>query len=236
MQDRLYEMLLKKDEITWQSIIYDLIKTEQMNPWDIDVSLLTKKYIEAVKHLKEANFFLSGKILLASALLLRIKSDRLVSEDLANFDSFLFPSEDSHEELPADYDIDALYRDVQIPRLAIKTPQSRKRNVNVNDLIGALQRALEVNKRKVLREIEDKRHKHPVVPRKKVNIGDLIKDIYSRLLDIFKTKRQVTFADLVGSEGKEEKILTFIPLLHLDNQEKITLSQEEHFGDIYIEK
>ena len=37
MQDKLYEMLINEDEITWQSIIYDLIKTEQMDPWDINI-------------------------------------------------------------------------------------------------------------------------------------------------------------------------------------------------------
>ena len=77
MQDRLFEMLMQRDEITWQTIIYDLIRTEQMDPWDIDISLLTQKYIETVNKLQEMNFFISGKVLLASAILLRIKSYKL---------------------------------------------------------------------------------------------------------------------------------------------------------------
>src|SRR3989344_6257820 len=155
MQDRIYDMLLKEDEITWQNIIYDLIKTEQMNPWNIDISLLANKYIETVQRLKEANFFISGKVILASALLLRIKADKFLTEDIAGFDSFLFKSNEG-EQLDDFIDDDQIREEVKIPKLAIKTPLARKRKVSVNDLIEALQRALEVNKRKVLRRLEER--------------------------------------------------------------------------------
>ena len=38
MQEQIYDMLLKESEVTWQDIIYDLIKKEQMDPWDVDIS------------------------------------------------------------------------------------------------------------------------------------------------------------------------------------------------------
>jgi len=40
MENQIYDMLLKESEITWQDIIYDLIKKEQMDPWDVDISKL----------------------------------------------------------------------------------------------------------------------------------------------------------------------------------------------------
>lgn len=232
MQDRLYDMLLKEDEITWQSIILDLIKTEQMNPWDINISLLTKKYIERIKELKDANFFISGKILLAAALLLRIKSYKLVDHDLVDFDNILFPPGedlDNIEDLH-DYHLDP----EKIPKLAVKSPLARKRKVSVNDLIEALKKALNVSKRKELKMLEEKNFKSPEMPGKKIDITQLIKDIYDRLLEFFKKKERITFNELVNSNRKEDKFLTLIPLLHLDNKEKITLEQEEHFGDIHI--
>ena len=58
---------MNKDEITWQTVIMDLIKSEQMDPWDIDISLLSKKYITALKKLQESNFYVSGKMILAAA-------------------------------------------------------------------------------------------------------------------------------------------------------------------------
>ena len=77
MQDRLLNMLMQENEITWQTIIYDLVKSEQMNPWDIDVSVLSQKYLETIKQLQEHNFFISGKIILDAAILLKIKSIKL---------------------------------------------------------------------------------------------------------------------------------------------------------------
>ena len=36
------------------------------------------------------------------------------------------------------------------------------------------------------------------------------------------------------SKNKEERIISFTPLLHLENQKKVWLDQEVHFGEIYI--
>jgi len=232
MQDKLLDMLLQKDEITWQSLIYDLVKTEQMNPWDIDISLLAQKYLQTLKQLKEANFFISGKVILASAILLKLKTAKLVSEDIANFDSILFKQDELFEELEDVEQVD--YRNYEKPLLTIKTPQPRKRKVSINDLIDALQKALEVDNRRTLRRIAYEPAKMQI-PEKKIDISALIKDVYKKVVDFLTTKKEtLTFSKLTENSSREEKILTFIPLLHLDNQEKVYLDQEESFGEIKI--
>ena len=231
MQDQLLDMLMKEDEITWQTIIYDLIKSEQMNPWDIDISLLSKKYLETIKKLQGLNFFISGKVILASALLLRIKSHKLLTEDILALDALLYPSEEVYEELDDEYERQI----VDIPPLAIKSPQSRKRKVSVNDLIQALQKALEVNKRKILRRTEYQ-NINIKIPERKIDITKLIKDIYERILGYFKTKEKITFDELVMSKRREDRILALVPLLHLDNQMKISMEQKVPFGEIEITK
>ncbi len=232
MHDQLLDMLMKEDEITWQTIIYDLIKSEQMNPWDIDISLLTKKYLETIKRLQELNFFISGKVLLASALLLRIKSHKLLTEDILALDALLYPSEE-YEELD-EYDYKK-GKDIEIPPLAIKTPQARKRKISVNDLIAALQKALEVNKRKILRRMEY-RNINIKIPERKIDITKLIKELYGKILNFFKTKEKITFDELVMSNRREDKILTLVPLLHLDHQNKVIIDQKTPFGEIEITK
>ena len=232
MQNELYEILMNRDEITWQTLIYDLIKSERMDPWDIDISLLTKRYIETLHELKEANFLVSGKVLLASALLLKIKSEKLIEEDFANFDALLYPNEFDENELYAEPKQKLLY---DKPQLTIRTPLARKRKVMINDLIQALQKALEVNERKTLRKIREQEITVEI-PKKKVDITQLIKNVYDKIINFFKFKKEIlTFDKLVESDKKEDKILTFIPLLHLDTQEKINLIQEEPFGEIKIE-
>src|SRR3990167_3010217 len=93
--ERIFNILLSKaDEVTWQSIIYELVKTEQMDPWDIDISLLTQKYIDMLRTLKEHDFRISGKVLLAAAILLKMKSNKLVGEDLSELDRLLIGVEE----------------------------------------------------------------------------------------------------------------------------------------------
>ncbi|QQG38867.1 MAG: segregation/condensation protein A [Candidatus Woesearchaeota archaeon] len=233
MQDQILNMLLKEDEITWQTIIQDLIKSEQMSPWDINISLLSQKYLETIRTLKEHNFFVSGKVILASAILLRLKSYKLVDEDIANLDSFLFDQDvESLLDFPEDPNsTDFPDQAILIPRL----PQPRKRKVTIEELMSALNKALEVKKRRILRNISDAPQVD--IPQKKVDIAELIKDIYGKIISFFQRtmgKEPLTFSKLVPSEKREDKIYTFIPLLHLDNQEKISLDQKEHFGEIEI--
>jgi len=234
MHNQIYDLLVKKDEITWQNIIQDLIKSEEMNPWDIDVSLLSKKYLEKVKELKETNLFISGKVVLASSILLKIKSNKLVTEDILNFDNKMNPPEE-YQELEELFG-NAPSPEYDLPQLTIKTPMPRKRKVTMNDLMSALQKALEVNQRRNLRR-EALNYTDIKIPEKKIDISKLILDVYNQILDFFKTKKgNLTFSKLVNSPKKEDKILTFVPLLHLDTQEKINLEQKEHFGEITINK
>ena len=90
-QDKILTLLMQKDEITWQTILFDLIKSGEIDPWDIDISILSHKYLETVRKMQEANLFISGKGILASAILLKIKSDRLVTEGIGMLDNLMFP-------------------------------------------------------------------------------------------------------------------------------------------------
>ena len=54
-------MLVEKNEISWKTIIYDLINSEKMDPWNVDISQLTKKYLERLHSLKEHDLKVSGK-------------------------------------------------------------------------------------------------------------------------------------------------------------------------------
>ena len=47
-------------------------------------------------------------------------------------------------------------------------------------------------------------------------------------------KPTLTFDELVPSRERADRIMTFIPLLHLDGQQKIDLQQDKPFGTIHI--
>ena len=153
VHDKIFTILFQEDEITWKTLLLELVKSEQMDPWDIDISELTKQYLQMLKEMKEANLRISGKVVLAAAILLRIKSNRLVEEDVLQFDNLLSGQDEAQlyadetgELKPA---IDrSKYKQL---RLIPKTPQPRKRKVSIYDLIAALEKALDVEKKRKLR-------------------------------------------------------------------------------------
>ncbi|MAG91629.1 hypothetical protein CMO83_03055 [Candidatus Woesearchaeota archaeon] len=231
--DRIFDIIFSKsDEITWQSVIYELVKSEQMDPWDVDVSIITQKYIEMLKSLKKHDFRVSGKVLLAAAILLKMKSHKLVGEDLSELDRLLIGVEEEMEELSFD-ETTEIPKLNEIPKLIPRTPQPRKRKVSIYDLVDALERALEVKKRRLLHSIPPLNLE---VPKRKKDITVIIREVYGNIKTFFMGafKGKLTFKKLLPSESKEDKVHTFIPLLHLAQQDKIDILQQAPFGEIQI--
>ncbi len=227
--NKIFSMLFQEEELSWQSMIYRLIEEEQMNPWDINVSLLAKKFLSKLKKLKSLNFRLSGKIILASALLLRIKSKHLLDVEIAQLDQLL-SQEDPIEELE---EIAQSIPEISKGNILPRTPQPRERKISVYDLVKALEKALKQEQKKHLNK---KNIKHEItIPKKpEKDIRTRMKELLTEMKDFFNKQPKILFNDLAPSESREDKINTFVPLLHLENQRALDLIQEEHFGDIEI--
>ncbi len=231
MQDQILDLLLKQEEVTWKTLLYDLVNSEQMNPWDIDLSLLTQKYLQAVRKMQEHDLKISGKILLAAAFLLRIKSTHLVENDLSNLDRLFQQDMEDSEEF---FDLQEGPQRIktQFP-LIPKHPQPRNRKVSIHDLIQALQQAM-ASKRRLL--ALQKPVSFPL-PTRKFDVMNLIRDLYLKIKYYAEKDQQqpITFSKLLPPRaGKREKVYTFIPLLHLENEEKVETSQEKPFEEIQV--
>lgn len=245
-QTRLFDIIFNEDEITWKTMIYKLVKEEGMDPWDIEIGSLAQKFLVMLKELKKMDFRVSGKVILAAAILLRIKSKRLVGEDFNNLNRLIALSEDSddefYDELEGEFvdDIDmqsgAINLEGEDYSLTPRTPLPRKRKVSVYDLVDALHQALEVKKRRKnrLSETEEPEFTAPI---KKKDISIVIGEIYGEIQKYFfdDKVRRMMFSELVSHEApREAKVTAFMPLLYLDNQRKIDLYQDSHLGDIEI--
>ena len=229
--DRILDFVVQKDEVTWQSMIYDLVNREHMDPWDIDVSKLSKRYLQMLKNLKHLDFRVSGKVVLAAAILLKIKSQKLLNEDIVELDRLMSPEEEmSEDEFYNDLEHER-YKQPEVDPLVPRTPQPRKRKVSIYDLMSALNKALEVRDRRVLRNIPSVRIE---VPAMKINITQLIETLHQKIKN-FSGSEKLTFRELT-KDDRQSKLKLFVPLLHLANsdQRKIDLVQNEHFGDIEI--
>ena len=232
--DRVISIVLGQEDVTWQAILYELIKKDQMDPWDIDIGLLSSKFLEVIKTMKQHDLRVPAKMILCAAVLLRIKSSRLVGEDLDALDQ-LFASAEESDEVQGLFDetVDKKTRELNIPELIPRTPQPRKRKVSIYDLVHALEKALETKKRRVNASMPDI---DLIVPTRTRDISSIITDIYVKIKRFFvkNKKDKITFSQLVPSNSREDKVYTFIPLLHLANQRKIDIEQENPFGEIEI--
>lgn len=233
MQQKIFDLLLQKEEVGWREILYDLIKTEQMDPWDINITLLTHKYIELIKNMKEHDLVVSGKVLLAAALLLRIKSAHLIDNDIAKLDYLINPSEEEiEEELWTDIEGSRRKKQQEQYVLIPRNPQPRNRKVSIQDLVKALQRAMSSKKR----ILENMRPVKFNLPQGSVDIVAVIEEIYQKVVYYSKRDQEkLTFSKLLPPRaGRQEKVYTFIPLLHLENLQKVALEQEKPFAEIQI--
>lgn len=230
-QEQIFDLITGKD-VSWQALIYELINTEQLDPWDIDLVVLAGKYLARVAEMEEANFFISGKVLLAASLLLNIKAEILLDKEIQSLDDILFGRKKDEkkpwERINIDYS--------ELPKLYPRTPLPRMKKVSLQELMSALNQAISTENKRIRREVMKVRIEKDaeiVLPKASIKIGERIKKLYSKLLAMLASQGKVKYHDLSGPD-KEDKIACFLPVLHLDNQKKIFLEQEGHFSDIWI--
>lgn len=230
-QEQIHDLLFD-DRLSWQAIIYDLINSEQLDPWDIDLSVLANKYIVRVRELEEANFFISSKVLLAASLLLRLKSEILLSKDLQSLDDILYGKKEEKT-----YFQERIVLDEDIPELIPRTPLPRHKKVSLQELILALSKAISTENRRERKALVLKQHEMDAylhIPKRLVNLHDKIKGLYSKLKEIFMNSDQKVAFSALSSLDPEERLLNFVSLLHLDTQQKVWLEQDGHFEEIWI--
>ena len=232
-QSQFYD-LITGEELSWQAIIYDLIKTEQLDPWDIDVGVLADKYVIVIQEIEEANFFVSSKVLLACSLLLRLKSDILLNRYIRDLDAALYGRKEEKK-----YEMERIEIDERdLPILVPRTPMPRYKKVTIKELMSALNLAIETEDRRVRKEIRNKEAERAglvVLPKKnRVPLRTRIKDLLARIRVHLKHPDNIhmKFSELAPS--REEKLSAFVPVLHLSNQKKLWLKQENHFDEIYM--
>src|SRR3989338_8814929 len=186
-QEQIHDLLFSR-EIGWQEIIYDLINTEQLDPWNVNLVVLTDKYMEKIRNLEEDDFFISSKVLLAAALLLRIKSELLLNKYIKSIDEILFNKKEESKKINERIELDD-----EIPELVPKSPIPRFKKVTLNELIEALNKAIVTENRRIKKIIINKSavfESSISLPKRKFSIKDKIKEIYDRLFNHFEENKE----------------------------------------------
>ena len=208
---------------TWRELLLELVATNKIDPWDVDIVQVVDSYINAVKRMRVLDLRIPANMILAASILLRLKSDTI------NLFEEPVPEPDAQE--------DAAIGGRIMPDVPELTPKFRiqpRRKITLDELIGALEGAMKAKERRAERITLENTPMEFVVNMD--DIDEKIENAYKLVKRGVDKKSMVTFMDLSrGMQGSESVLLDlFVPLLFLATDSKIAMFQEEFFSEIII--
>lgn len=212
------------EQPAWKTILIELVQTERMNPWDIDILELADKYLQKINNLGGTDLRLPANAILASAILLKFKSRILKLSEL-----------DEEEETIAEEAMDEEEKrlfEAMLPELR-GVRKFKEGKVSLDALVEAIENVLEKSKKKKMKALE-KDIPEFRVPFEGFNIEEKMEDVYKKIQEMTDSQGLVLFSKLVNGNDVIAIVDTFIPCLFLSNQNKINMWQEDFFGEIFI--
>lgn len=206
---------------TWKQALLELIITEKLDPWNIDIAKITNGFIEKIKEMKTLELFIPANMILASAILLRYKSDVL-----------RFQEEHVEQEMVAEEGIETGEKP-QIKELKLLSRIPPKRPITLPELMEELDRVLKYEEKRG--KIE--KRKVEAILNLKIEARDIEKqmqDVYDMILKQMNGGEHVLFSDLISEKEKKDVVYTLLSLLHLSQDNKINIKQKKLFGEIFI--
>lgn len=200
-------------------ILLELIQTHKLNPWDVDIEKLTDVFLERMREMKKLDLRMSGRTLLSASILLRLKSEAVLNDGRAQ------PVDDGLEE----------FLDLDLPELGpITMIQRSPRKITVEELLGVLLDTLSEQKiykrspkgkiEKVVRTLSEYH----------INIEKYLGELYEKIKRLATPEQPVSFSKLLNDRSRISIVRTLLLILFLSMHGKITLKQDEAFGEILI--
>jgi len=109
------------------------------------------------------------------------------------------------------------------------------KNVSLEELLSALRKAYEVQERRTERKLRIRRAVDVVLPAGEVeDITERINSLLNQINSALSEVESIEFSRLVKRWGRKEIVESLLPLLHLSQDGKINLIQEELFKEIMV--
>ena len=197
----------------FQTVLKEIIIEEGLDPWNIDIVKLSDSLLKYLSQLEEINFRIPARFILVASILLRLKSETLVSKEEEEFEN---------------------KETIDIEGLDILEPPVERiplRNITFEELTKALEKVIEKEEKKRITRLNKEKKIEELRKVVEIEIEDYIEKVFKELIKITKT----TFYELTKNKENLEVARYFIALLHLANQQKIKIHQENLFDDFHIE-
>ncbi|MFW9830465.1 MAG: segregation/condensation protein A [Candidatus Thorarchaeota archaeon] len=199
-------------------VLTDILELQKISPWELDLAELVNGFIGRLLTAEYIDFRICGRALLSAAILLRLKTEYLLE----------FGREE--EEI-----IRAIEEEIFLPPIR---PPFRKnvRPTSSAEFLEALRELVYPPKR--ASRFRNKSEITPLlIPQLDVSYVELtkaMKQLYSQLLDANNDGTPISFFEFVKGMSHIEIIRVFLSLLFLMSENKVSIDQEQEFGDIMI--
>ena len=207
------KMNKEKASPPWK-ILLNIISLQKIKPWEIELQILIRSFLDDLKRSGYIDFSSSGTILLSSAIIHRMKTENILKIDkqevslIKKINDFVPPP-------------------IQLPIKSEYTITTFK------ELIDALE--------KVLREIDQKSIEEKIIAPKGIDIKveefilkieEEIEKFYEFINNILSKKEKISFRELIINVDRKEAVKRFILLLFIASRKYIDLIEEN--DDIFI--
>ncbi len=224
-----------------------LIEKEEMNIRELDLTRITKQYLDYLSQMRELNFDIAGDYLFLASTLLLLKSKICITEEEAKNLELELGVEGMHitsqaelirrlEELQLYQKMSKRLWDLEKKGHEIFVKPKVDRKAIVNSILTPMD--LNSLTLTMVDFLFRQRRKYTVVKRDRLSIKEKLKFLKSNL----KLGEQITFDALLDQDGKAEEgkdqtdniVITFISLLELARLKRINVFQNEDRSTIYV--
>lgn len=214
---------LMVSEPSWEDVIVKIIAEEGMDPWSVDIIRLSNVFLDYLKRIEGMDLRIPARFILIASILLRMKSDVLTKKK----DRVLIPESEKEPD-------DMLRVLAQVPPLEPPIKRLPLRNVSLDELISALKKAYDVQERRVDRKRRVKKAVNFAMPAAEEDITERINKLLADINHALTEVDDIEFSRVVKKWARKEIVETLIPLLHLAQDGKIDLMQNEMFKEITV--
>ena len=229
MDEHQVEMMVEQP---WEETLDFL--TADMPPQEIDIKVLANRYREYIKEMQEYDLSVPAKAIRICAALLNMKAMTMYSPEEAEQEEFEENPMDFEEENIAEEkeDSDEVELDMG-PELEIPVKNRPQRRMRIGELKDALESALEVHQQREERQ-EMRAEMDEAFEVDEDDITDKLNTLMDKITSFGSDDEEIHFDSLIEQQEREERIEKFKHVLHLENDEKVRLIQDEFLGDLHV--
>jgi len=221
-------------EQPWEETLEAL--TADMPAEEVDITVLTDRYKEYIDQLQQYDLQVPARAIRVCAALLKMKAtavyfedeqqeEEMVEDPMAFEDGEMIEEEDQGRNPELEMG----------PELDIPVKAKPRRRVQLDELKDSLRSALEIKEKREQRQAR-RAEMDEVFEMDEEDLTSKIDSLFNTIKGMIseETKEEVEFEKIVESNNTEEKIEKFKHILHLENDRKVDVIQEEFFDDLKV--